>query len=156
MAISRVLLAVSLLGFGLLSTEAAANPAVQACEGKKAGDPCGMMQMVKPEGGGELQRKTVPGSCQTDECCDLDYSKGSPPETVCSQCLACKEGPAHGATPSAEGDAGAPPAEPPRSSDEPPAPGPSEQRGCTVGQPGPRAGSWLLGLLALGLLRRRD
>ncbi|MEX1366717.1 MAG: hypothetical protein AB1Z98_26560, partial [Nannocystaceae bacterium] len=87
MAPARVLIAFALLGpWALPSVAVAANPAVQACDNKSEGDPCGLMKLEKPADGGELQRKTVPGACQPDECCDLDYSKGSPPETVCHAC----------------------------------------------------------------------
>lgn len=141
---------------------AQANPAVEACNGKQAGDACGMMKLVKPPGGGELQRKTVPGACRADECCDLDYSKGSPPETTCHACLACKDGPSD-VTPPASADDPAPPAsgEPPRSADGgPPPTAPSERRGCSVGVAGGGMGlagaGWLTGLLLLVATRRRQ
>jgi hypothetical protein len=88
----------------VLPRSAAANPAVQACAGKQEGQACGMMKLVKPPGGGELQRTTVPGVCRADQCCDLDYSKGSPPETVCHACLVCKDGPSDVAPPPAKAD----------------------------------------------------
>ncbi|MEM9460457.1 MAG: hypothetical protein AAGF11_40185 [Myxococcota bacterium] len=150
-----------LLGIAALGVCAAAhaNPAVEACAGKNAGDACGRMQLVKPEGGGELQRKTVPGVCVSDECCDLDYSKGSPPETVCHACLACKDGPSD-STPAAAnagpapGDGGGE-GEPPRAGEQdPPAPSP-QKRGCRVASPRSGVTGWaaLGGLL---LLRRRN
>ncbi|MCX4239812.1 hypothetical protein [Paraliomyxa miuraensis] len=137
---------------------AAANPAVQACEGKREGDACGLMKLVKPPGGGELQRSTVPGVCRADECCDLDYSKGSPPDTVCHACVACKEGPAE-LTPPPQADGKSPPAsnegEPPRTADGPPPTAPGQQRGCTTGaRPSAASGLWGL-LMVLACSRRR-
>lgn len=150
---------VGLLGIAALGVPVAAhaNPAVDACADKNAGDACGRMQLVKPEGGGELQRKTVPGVCVTDECCDLDYSKGSPPQTVCHACLACKDGPADSTPPAAKAGPGEGEGqgEPPRAGDQdPPAPSP-DKRGCRVGSPFPGVTGWaaLGGLL---LLRRRN
>ncbi|MCA9655176.1 MAG: hypothetical protein H6712_00040 [Myxococcales bacterium] len=158
MAAPRLVLALALVAPWALPAVAAANPAVEACQGKSEGEACGLVKLVKPPGGGELQRKTVPGVCRPDECCDLDYSKGSPPETTCHACLACKEGPgAPGETPPPDdakpgaGDQG----EPPRTEDGPPAPAPTEQRGCTVGGAPRGATASLLGLLGLLLVGRR-
>jgi hypothetical protein len=138
-------------------SRAAANPAVQACVGKQEGQACGLTKLEKPAGGGELERKTVPGACRSDECCDLDYSKGSPPETVCHTCLACKEGPSDLAPPPAH--AGDPKAaagtEPPRTAEGgPPPTAPTEQRGCTVGSRSDGLGG-LGGLVLLVAARRR-
>jgi MYXO-CTERM domain-containing protein len=138
-------------------TPAAANPAVQACEGKREGEACGTMKLVKPPDGGELRRTTVPGVCRPDECCDLDYSKGSPPQTVCHACLACKDGPADVAPPPASAGDPPPPsgAEPPRTSEGgPPPTAPTEQRGCAVGR-GSRGAAWWLGVLVVVVARRR-
>jgi len=134
---------------------ALADPAEDACAGKAAGEACGVMKLVKPEDGGELRRTTVPGACRDDECCDLDYSKGSPPQSVCHPCVVCKEGPAHAAgaagTPAA--DSAAAEGEPPRAGDGPPAPSPTEKRGCTIGSTDATpAGPWLL---AVGWVARR-
>ncbi|MEM7153174.1 MAG: MYXO-CTERM sorting domain-containing protein [Myxococcota bacterium] len=150
---ARIALAAPLVGLLALPGLAAANPAVEACAGKAEGASCGVMKLVKPADGGELQRTTVPGACRPDECCDLDYSKGSPPETVCHACLACKEGPADlTAKPSDPG----PSSEPPRAEGGPPAPAPAEQRGCTIGgATTPVLGAWLLMLGIAGLGRRR-
>ena len=159
-ALRRGCLLACLAGLGVPST-AAANPAVQACEGKREGEACGLTKLVKPTDGGELRRSTVPGTCRADECCDLDYSKGSPPETVCHACLACTEGPADLAAPAPSAGDPAPPAggEPPRTSPEdgPPPPSPSEQRGCAVGARSPAPWAWLvaLGLAAVRRRRRR-
>jgi len=147
-----------LLGLAALAlpSSADANPEVEACTGKSEGEACGLLKMVKPEGG-ELQRKTVPGVCRPDECCELDYSKGSPPQSICNTCLACKDGPADAGPPAADGGAAAgAEGEPPRANnDGPPAPSPAEKRGCTVAAPAtPLAGTGLL-LLMLGAVRRR-
>jgi MYXO-CTERM domain-containing protein len=153
-------LLVCLAAVAVPSVAAAANPAVDACSGKREGEACGMMKLVKPAGGGELERKTVPGACRSDECCDLDYSKGSPPETVCHACLACKDGPSDLAPPPASTNDPKPAAggEPPRTAEDgPPPTAPTEQRGCTVStHPGGPAG-WLPGLLVLfvAAVRRR-
>lgn len=161
MARPTSLLAISLLvcaaGLGLPSS-AAANPDVKACEGKREGETCGMMKLVKPPGGGELQRTTVPGACRTEQCCDLDYSKGSPPETVCHACLACKEGPATVAPPPAKADDPPPAAsgEPSRTSEGgPPPTAPAEQRGCSVGRGRDGLAGWLPALVLLVAARRR-
>ncbi len=159
------------LGFacvmGLAAPAWAASPEVDACTDKSEGDPCGVMKLVKPADGGELQRTTVPGACRQDECCDLDYSKGSPPETVCNPCLACKDGPAD---PAAASNGKATPASDTAPandtapgnnkaagySDGPPPPEPTQQRGCSVGTAAPPSGvgPWLC-LLLLVLPRRR-
>lgn len=155
-------LLVGLLGLWTLGAPSPvhASPESEACAGKAAGDACGLMTLVKPPDGGELERKTVPGVCRSDQCCDLDYSKGSPPETVCHACLACKPGPAD-ATPApaddgsaAEGSA-AGAGEPPRAgAQDPPAPDPSQKRGCHLGAPTPGSSGWLA-LMGLWLVRRR-
>lgn len=150
-------LLVCLVGLGLPS-HAAANPEVQACAGKHEGEACGTMKLTKPPGGGELQRTTVPGVCRTDQCCDLDYSKGSPPESVCRACLACKDGPSDEPPPPAK--AGDPPpaasGEPARASEGgPPPTAPTEQRGCAVGRGSRGPGGWLPALVLLLVARRR-
>lgn len=144
-----------LLGLALPS-RAAANPAVEACAGKTEGQTCGLMKLVKPAGGGDLQRSTVPGVCQADQCCDLDYSKGSPPQSVCHACLACKEGPTDVAPPPAKADDPPPPAggEPPRTETGGPPPT-SEPRGCSVGERSRGLAGWLPALVLLLAARRR-
>jgi len=144
--------------FTLAVPAAAANPDVEACAGKAEGQACGTMKLVKPPGGGELQRTTVPGVCRADECCDLDYSKGSPPQSVCHACLVCKNGPSDVAPPPAK--AGDPPpsagGEPPRTGESgPPPTAPTEQRGCTVGGASSRTAGWLPALVLLVAARRR-
>jgi len=145
------------MGLWALPSVALANPAVQACEGKSEGDSCGLMKMVKPADGGELERKTVPGACASDECCDLDYSKGSPPETVCHACLACKEGPPAVTSPGGEAKQTEPAAgEPPRADDGPPAQGPNKQRGCSIAADSSDFGPWLVVLVGVAFIRRRS
>ena len=151
----------SLVGAALLGSLAVAgtaaadetNPAVVACEGKAEADAC----TFKAANG-----KETAGKCTTDECCELDYSKGSPPQTKCGPCLACKAGPpvptpdgppvADGGEQAADGGAKAD-GEAPRTSSDPPASGGNEKRGCSVGGDAPGWG--LLGLVAVVLVRRR-
>jgi hypothetical protein len=120
----------------LLAPQAAAadnNPAVQACAGKSKGAACTFSKPHK-EAGGALEQRDVSGTCQDDECCELDYSKGSPPTSNCGPCLACKEG--AGGSPGEEGGAAAadgPNEEPPRTGDDPPAGAGNGKRGCSIG-----------------------
>ncbi len=124
------------------------NQAVEACKTLGRGDTCVLKEPTKgPEG---VTYREIDGTCQTDECCEQDYSKGSPPEVTCSECLACKPG----ATPtvSAEPNAGG---EPPRAGDDPPTSAGS-QRGCTLGGSGWGAALWMFAPLAgLSLWGRR-
>lgn len=107
------------------------NPAAQACKGKKEGEACTFMKLQKPEDGGELQRVEESGVCNPGECCELDYSKGSPPQTNCGPCLVCEAG--GGPTPPIPSpDGGDPASEPPRAADEPPAQAGNGKRGCSV------------------------
>lgn len=150
-----------------------ANPDVKACDGKKKGDPCERMVIVKPADG-PMERKMEPGICQPDECCALDYSKGSPPQTDCGPCLACKP---EGGAPHAGDDAaaqaeddGAAPLDPEASAaggdgseaprngpgEEPPAQSGGNQKGCTVGAAsGGGLGLWPLWGIVLHRHRRR-
>ena len=132
------------------------NPAVEACAGKSAGDACDVVRLIKSNEGQPETRKS-PGQCATDECCELDYSKGSPPETICGPCLACKAGSPRPTpdAPEVKGDGGDSNGEPPRTSSEPPPATPSGKRGCSVGGVGP-TWSWLVLGLAPLLLRRRN
>jgi MYXO-CTERM domain-containing protein len=164
---SSLVLACSL---GLVASAAWAgekNPDVQACAGKKAGDACQRTVVTKSEGGPAEETK-LPGACAEDNCCELDYSKGSPPETVCAPCLACKEGPgtptpnagegggsaADGAAPGDDGaraDGGAEAAD-----NSPPATDPGK-RGCSIASaPSGADATWLaLAVLGLSVSRRR-
>lgn len=150
-----LLIGAALLGSLALASTAAAdenNAAVAACEGKAESDAC----TFKAANG-----KETSGKCTTDECCELDYSKGSPPETKCGPCLACKAGPpvpTPDGPPIADGGAAADgeakgDGEAPRTSSDPPASGGNEKRGCSVGGHAP---AWsLLGLVGLVVARRR-
>lgn len=149
------LVGAALLGSLALASTAAAdenNAAVAACEGKAESDAC----TFKAANG-----KETSGKCTTDECCELDYSKGSPPETKCGPCLACKAGPpvpTPDGPPVADGgeaaaDGAKPDGEAPRTSSDPPASGGNEKRGCSVGGDAPGWGALLL--LGLVVARRR-
>lgn len=143
----------------LPATEASAdepNPAVVACQGKAEGAACTVQRAIKNNEGQHDTRDT-PGTCRTEECCALDYAKGSPPETTCGPCLACKAGvPAPSPDPpQVAAPAGDAQSEPPRSETLPPPNGPNEKRGCSVGA---TSTGWIgLGLLWAGLVvtRRR-
>ena len=128
-----------------LASASESSPATEACKTLGEGDACTMKEPKKgPDG---LTYEDISGTCQPDECCEQDYSKGSPPELVCGPCLACK--PDEGASlVSPEPTAG----EAPRAGDEPPAAGGSK-RGCTAGGDAPWTS--LLWLLPLVALRRR-
>jgi hypothetical protein len=125
------------------------DAAAEACKDKQEGDACTFIKLSKPEGG-ELQRNEVAGTCQPDQCCKLDYSKGSPPDTTCGPCVVCKEGSAYPTPPIPEPtpDSGA---EPPRAGDEPPASAGNDKRGCSVGAPTDAGWSVLLLLWLLAL-----
>jgi MYXO-CTERM domain-containing protein len=151
----RHALALVALGACLVALPASAdekNADVLACEGKSEGDPCQRTVVVKPDDG-EAQQRREPGVCRMGECCKLDYSKGSPPESVCTPCLTCQPGPSD-AEPGGNGTAQAP-SEAPRAGngDDPPASAP-KGRGCNVDAPSTRA-AWALVLLAVVLRRRR-
>ncbi len=128
------------------------NPAAEACVGKANGAPCATSRVVQ-SAAGKAEKKTEPGSCQPDECCELDYSSGVPPKTTCGPCLVCKPGAVPAGAGSGEG--GGPGVEPPRAGgDDPPAATPNDKRGCSVaGSTEAEPPWWLLGLVVLG--RRR-
>lgn len=119
------------------------NPGVDACKTLGEGDACSYKEPSKgPDG---LVYNDVAGTCQQDECCEQDYSQGSPPELKCGPCLACKPGDAPGDS------AGLGKGEPPKAGDDPPAAAGSN-RGCTTGGEAP----WFsLILLPLAAVRRR-
>lgn len=154
--LTAVALAVPLALVGANATAAdEKNPDVIACEGKNEGDPCESTKLVKE--GESAERKVVRGVCRPDECCELDYSSGSPPKTNCGPCLACKGGPPE-PTPDGEeaqlgGDAEG---EPPRveAGQDPPAQAPKEKGGCSLGSEAPPTWTAAL-LLLLGLRRER-
>lgn len=128
------------------------NPAAQACVGKANGAPCATERIVQ-SAAGKAEKKTEPGSCQPDECCELDYSSGVPPKSTCGPCLVCKPGGAPAGTGTAQG--GGPEVEPPRAGgDDPPATTPNDKRGCSVaGKTKAERPWWLLGLVVLGARR---
>lgn len=73
------LFALSLAAAGLLAPQIAAADVPpeesEACEGKAAGQPCTLRGQA--------------GSCQPGKCSRLDYSRGTPPEVVESDCIRC-------------------------------------------------------------------
>ena len=74
----RIISIVSLV-FGVSIGAAQADlidPAQAVCSQKAKGAAC------TAEHGGK-------GTCQTARCCRNDYSKGTPPGTICSDCLKC-------------------------------------------------------------------
>ena len=129
------------------------DPAVEACTGKAEGSVCATQRPVKEEGA-DLRFRNEPGTCQPEECCELDYSQGSPPKSVCAACLSCKPGAAL-PPPADGGNADGGEVEPPRSSggDEPPATSPGK-KGCAIG--GTNTPFGMLALLVIaGLSRAR-
>jgi len=84
----RIISIVSLV-FGVSIGAAQADlidPAQAACSQKAKGAAC------TAESGGQ-------GTCQTARCCRNDYSKGTPPGTICSDCLKCMTSAARPAKP---------------------------------------------------------
>jgi hypothetical protein len=122
------------------------NPEVEACRGKAKGDACSFKQIDK-RAEGPVREREVSGACDEGECCELDYSKGSPPETICRPCLACKQGAPVTAVPATGSDK-----DPPRVSDgqsDPPETSPA--KGCGRGSTRTTTPALGLGLLFLGL-----
>lgn len=147
-SVSRLLVPCAFLAvFGFSSMALAAEPAVEACATLGNGDACTLPQPVNGENG--LDYEESPGTCQPDECCEQDYSGGSPPKVTCGPCLMCKEG-AAGPGEKVGGSAGG---EPPRTSDDPPASA-NNAKGCTINAPG---SGWTVGalLVLLGFVRRQ-
>lgn len=116
-------------------------PSFFSCNGKKAGDAC--------------ESDDGPGKCVADTCARLDYSQGSPPRTVKSDCLTCRK--QSGPVP-----ADAPVADPRPAPDQPPAtvtagaappPASATKSGCRIDADAGAAP--LLLLAALAALRRR-
>jgi len=82
------------------------SPAVTACAGKQANETC------------DFYGK--PGTCRATPCNRLDYSKGSPPQVIESQCLDCvaaAEAPPPPTPPASTPPAASPPAAPPPASE---------------------------------------
>lgn len=143
-AVSRFLPAA--LAFCLIPTLALAsesNPGVEACKTLAEGDACTVKEPSKGDDG--VVYTDAPGTCQPDECCEQDYSQGSPPKVTCGPCLSCK---VSGAAPGGAAEGGT---EPPKVGDDPPASA-SSKRGCTTGEGSPLA---LLCLLPLAWFSRR-
>lgn len=130
------------------------NPAVKACSGKTEGAPCSFEE-IHQDASGHPTMKTVPGACQPDQCCALDYSKGSPPQTTCGPCLACKAGAPTPEKPPGTSDSGGA-VEPPRADGgTKPEPPPHGKRGCTLaGDDAPGTLAALV-MLACGAAARR-
>lgn len=154
-------LAVSIfLGLAALSADGIAQASIQsppeeACKGKKVDDACAL-----PSG--------EAGACKADKCNQLDYSKGTPPQSIEVDCIVCvagaqpppgpgpvEVGGGPGAGPGATGDsAPATSAEPtPAPAETTPEPPSSEARcSVTAGDPSP---GWGISLLVLGLVAAR-
>jgi hypothetical protein len=150
----RLLPSIAALVLGVAVTAHAdeKNPAVEACAGKSEGAPCVTKRVVQ-EAGGEAAPKDEPGTCQPDQCCELDYSQGSPPKSNCGPCLACKPGAP--ATPTgSEGGVNDTHHEPPRGDEGgPPATEPSK-KGCAIGADS-FGTPWLMVLLVAWRRRKR-
>jgi len=130
------------------------DPNVEACAGKTQGATCARKKPIKEEGA-DLRFETEPGTCQSAECCELDYSQGSPPKTTCAPCLECKPGGPDVTPPSTDDGGGAQDVEPPhRGNDEPPATSPGK-KGCAVGGASDVGGLGVLLLVFGGRARAR-
>lgn len=100
---------------------------------------------IDAERGAACEGEEGVGTCQPDRCCRLDYSQGTPPMEVCSDCLLCKPG-----SPSDGGPPGAEPAPDPN-----PEPEADADDSCDAGAGGRSAPIALaLGLLVAFALRR--
>lgn len=109
------------------------------CADKKVGDAC--------------ELSGARGACVSDSCSRLDYSNGTPPETVSYECLRCQPGvaakgpaPAEEAPPAAEAVAAGAPA--------PAEPTATGKSGCNVAGSAEAAPLLLIALVG-GLARRR-
>lgn len=131
------LFALTLVAAGLLAPHIARADVPpeesEACEGKTAGQPCTLRGQA--------------GSCQPGKCSRLDYSKGTPPEVVESDCVRCtSDGAANPAPASATGaDASSNKTEPP----------PVSGGRCSFVGEGAGLSLALFGALGLVLRRRR-
>ncbi|MCB9642617.1 MAG: hypothetical protein H6728_06035 [Myxococcales bacterium] len=120
-------------------------PEVGVCEQKAVGDAC--------------EWSGVKGTCQSAKCTKLDYSDGSPPQSVEYDCVKCTSGGAPSESPAAESPAAESPAK-----ESTPADGSAQENtppktgGCNQFQwPGSGGSSALLAcffLLGLWLTRR--
>lgn len=121
-------------------------PSFFSCQGKKAGDAC--------------EGDNGPGKCVAEKCSRLDYSQGTPPRAVESDCLKCRSGsgPSPSDAPIAE------PAPKPAAAEQPPATAtagsaptaaPAAKSGCRVDADAGPASLLLLAALALVGRRRR-
>lgn len=108
-------------------------PNEEVCAGAEAGKACSTPEVTE-------------GTCQTGECCHLDYSSGAPPKQVCEPCLTCQP---------AEAEAEAAPTKT-ASATEAPAPEAPEAKSSNCQTAGASM-SWtaLLGVGLLVQLRRR-
>lgn len=103
------------------------------CGDKKLGDAC--------------EVDGAAGACVSDSCVRLDYSGGTPPETVRYECLRCQPGAAAKSDAAEKAPASADPA--PAAGDVPPGKGGCSVAGSTEGAP------LLLVVTAVALARRR-
>jgi MYXO-CTERM domain-containing protein len=131
------ILVAGLMFAGSARADEAPPPSFFACTDKSPGDAC--------------EGDFGAGACVASTCSRLDYSKGSPPETVSQDCLKCQPTPPT-PTPPAPVQV-APVQSPPVQSPPTTAPTPEATRGaCQIGH---GAGAPALFLLALATLRRR-
>lgn len=144
--------ALALVGAAATAYADEKNPAVEACVGKTEGAPCSSQRIVQLPSG-EAAPKSEPGTCQPDQCCELDYSQGSPPKSNCGPCLACKPGVP---VPTSGGDAGASDThvEPPRGEEGGPPPTEPSKKGCAIGADSFGTGA-LMVVFAIAIRRRR-
>lgn len=144
--------ALALVGVAATAYADEKNPAVEACVGKTEGAPCSS-QRVTQLPSGEAAPKSEPGTCQPDQCCELDYSQGSPPKSNCGPCLACKPG-VPTTNGGGEGAVGDTHVEPPRGDEGgPPATEPSK-KGCAIGSDSFGTAA-LVVVVAIAIRRRR-
>lgn len=123
------ILVAGLMFAGSARADEAPPPSFFACASKSPGDAC--------------EGDFGAGACVASTCSRLDYSKGSPPETVSQDCLKCQ--PPAPPTPPVQT---APVQSPPATSPAPEAP----RSACRIGH---GAGAPVLLLLALATMRRR-
>ncbi len=129
------LLALSLATAGLLAPRAAFADVPpeesEACEGKATGQPCTLRGQA--------------GSCQPGKCSRLDYSQGTPPAVVESDCVRCTTDPAANPGPGATSPDASAKTEPP----------PVSGGRCSFVGDGAGVSLALLVVLGIALRRRR-